>query len=630
MQSRQAQVTVSQVEHTHTDSAKDAAPKSANRTATLHPPGNGGHTMNTHARQRNEGHEPAFTLIEMLVVLALIAILAGLLSPVLLRARAKSRTARCANNLRNIGAALVASITESSGAFPDVYYNFTGSQGKYNITLKTLATDDPDVFFNADIREALNCPNDDLPSLIPARTTHGKPVGVPVSYAYNVSLPLLFLNASRVSAAAETVAFYDGDIQTVIGPWEDTGAWAAATIRYRHHNTANFLFLDGHVTTRADLPQVGFAGGNRWVATARKPVPETPPDPPPSPDPDFPAFPSHCIATGTNVAMGANSRLYGTLGTAGWVTLDDGALVSGVSAGGSVSAGASAKIMGNVIAGGLFSLGNSGELQGHVDAGSNVALGASARVTGNVTTTGLIELDDSAALEGSAVCDNKFTAAKSVNVGGNVSADGKLSLGKSSTIQGDAQYTKTLKLASGAQILGTTEKVDPFAVFPQSPPPVPLPDGTDFSGSGDDIVLGANETISLDPGNYGRLKTGDNCKIYLSKGVYTFGSYVALGDANQLYLSCNGGKIVIYATGYFRAEDSLSTTVTGGSAADVYLETKSYFSFGDSCTWSGTIFAPSSYVRFGENCTARGAFFGAVHVTFGDGCVVTHMPLDTD
>lgn len=73
------------------------------------------------------GRHRGFTLMELLTAIGIIAVLAALLFPAFTTARKSADGAKCAGNLRQIGAAVMAYAGENDGAFPRGGYGGSGT-----------------------------------------------------------------------------------------------------------------------------------------------------------------------------------------------------------------------------------------------------------------------------------------------------------------------------------------------------------------------------------------------------------------------------------------------------------------------------------------------------------------------
>ena len=102
----------------------------------------------------------AFTLIELLLVIAIIAVLAGLLMPVVSKAKEAGRSTACLSNLRQMGIALQAYVGENNNHLPWMRDKVYGTNSVPVTNSPALSS--PDIvlsnYFGA--TRLLRCPSD--------------------------------------------------------------------------------------------------------------------------------------------------------------------------------------------------------------------------------------------------------------------------------------------------------------------------------------------------------------------------------------------------------------------------------------------------------------------------------------
>jgi prepilin-type processing-associated H-X9-DG protein len=248
-------------------------------------------------RRRHDRSLPdrlAFTLVELLVVIGIIALLISVLLPVLGSARRQARTLQCASAMRQFGMANAGYITESKGwcipiktaintnPDPQFYGTLTYIPWYMNPFLRrTLMMPSPPItrtggggaYSTVDWVDnwprGLLCPEATVAQeLKPGRITHSygfnrESIGQPLSLsaAFNAGL---FLRITKVKRSSEKMQMIDGNWFYLEGSAADTPAdWRTRwdtfgerepngnnppiTVSYRHKQGANILYYDGHV-----------------------------------------------------------------------------------------------------------------------------------------------------------------------------------------------------------------------------------------------------------------------------------------------------------------------------------------------------------------------------------------------
>lgn len=201
-----------------------------------------------------------FTLIEILVVIAIIALLAAIIFPAFATARGKARSAACQSNLKQLGAAMTMYIQDYE-RYPralDPSDKFTPQMWDNHPTYKALIDSMPllteamSPYVKSDA--VWKCPSDTgfdelekTDMAINARPTcfdaprTDTPGKFGMSYFYRTEVTFLSLADDFLKSPVETNILFDAH-----GDWHAAGVLALKGKRY------NVLFGDGHVKNVGD------------------------------------------------------------------------------------------------------------------------------------------------------------------------------------------------------------------------------------------------------------------------------------------------------------------------------------------------------------------------------------------
>jgi prepilin-type N-terminal cleavage/methylation domain-containing protein/prepilin-type processing-associated H-X9-DG protein len=184
-----------------------------------------------------------FTLVELLVVMAIMALLAGLALPAYRSAIATAQSTQCASNLRNIGVAVTQATSDNNNQYPAIVQDDDGNSGVAAAYLQATPpiTNPPDLYDALSpygvTQAGLKCPSDN------GQTGY--------TYPYTV-------NGVQYTSSYEWDPVYDDELTTSTTVYIGPAAIAIPAGRLRlcmdfnanHHGHMNVLYGDGHVRKR--------------------------------------------------------------------------------------------------------------------------------------------------------------------------------------------------------------------------------------------------------------------------------------------------------------------------------------------------------------------------------------------
>lgn len=208
-------------------------------------------------RSRLRPSRSAFTLVELLAVIAIIGVLIGMLVAVVSHVRESARRSTCVSNLRQLGSAVLLYVQDNRGHLPLASENAT--QRGWDYFLGSTGHIAAARVGGRWVSPVFGCPASRAASGNDLLTTYGMNGTLTGS-----SVPVLFGRIEQPSATllmADGTPLTDGTFNVAF--WQSANKPAAA-----HGASANLLYADGHVAPRlvTDIPLNRWpAGSSQWL-----------------------------------------------------------------------------------------------------------------------------------------------------------------------------------------------------------------------------------------------------------------------------------------------------------------------------------------------------------------------------
>jgi prepilin-type N-terminal cleavage/methylation domain-containing protein len=134
------------------------------------------------------GNQQAFTLTELLVIIAIIAVLSAFLYPTIASSKASAKDSLCIQNLRQIGGAMQMYLSDHDDTYPRAVSSRSEGDGTDQTSSIVWELLRPYGVRNAQLR----CPHDTVsPIELPGKGSHFEAYGSSYYYAFSTGSPLL-------------------------------------------------------------------------------------------------------------------------------------------------------------------------------------------------------------------------------------------------------------------------------------------------------------------------------------------------------------------------------------------------------------------------------------------------------